>query len=675
MAILPDPNNTQRIAARPSMRIAQESTGGEGSAMAQFGQQVLAVAAAEQSKIRESEAQDAVNRLREKQLQLTAGEPDEQGNVGYQSVRGANAVTTPPDGKPFLDKYREQFTKASNDIGATLSGPAKRLFDQHASSMSLDFQSGLLRHHAGELGNYNKQLAENTLEINTAGARINADNPDALSVLEANSRNAVRRYLSYTGAPDPAAAEQALMVKFFDGVIDGRLASGSPESAAEYLRQNKDKLGNALLPLTEKVDHARQVYATTAVVAATEQRFAREIAPSPTQQAFNVIDQVKGDLIPKGDANNFTKNIKALDGNLTLAYAAQFGGLEAVQTAQRRAETSAKLHAVDPSVSLLSTMDALPKDIRAKAIKAREAYEAGYGAKEPTLMEFKNAATELLKRNYPDVTPGMLNAAAAGAESKFHDMTANRNDQRDRVMLDLQRRIDSGEVQAFESITPTEKMMLGKHSQSIRNYIEAKGKADDRLLEASPDAMQTYENIRLNPSELVKPGAIKNIMELSDTIGIKRVNQLIAQREQYLKDPTTLNKASVDADLFTVETRALKGNTQELRVKRAMVMDRVNAVIRQEPVPPSDKRTREIIQEQLIELPKVDKGEGWFGRKIGTARVYETTPDKIVISPEDAQTVRTLAAQLGHPIAENDDAALKAAYLGMLKQQQLRATK
>jgi hypothetical protein len=664
------------------MQVAQINTGGEGSAMAGFGDTLMnlgarekALALQEKEKLDATEAQSAINALRQKQLDLTAGEPDDKGNIGYVKIKGENAIHTPDGGKPFLDTYREKFTSARNDIGTKLGGPAKKLFDQHAEAMSIDFQSGLLKHHAGELGEYNKAVAFNTLELNTAAARADWNNPAKLAVLEANTRNALERYLDYTGTPDKEAVAQQSLAKFHDGVIDGALAAGQPEKASAYLKKNKDKLGNFLLPLTEKVDHARQMYATAAVVAAVERRYAQDVAPSPAKQAFNVIDLVKGEGAPPGDMKAFSADLKAFDGNVLMAFAAQFGGADVVKESVSRAEKSAKLAANDPAVPRMSWLDALPKEVRAKALKAREAYESGYGAKEPTLMEFKNAAVSVLKNTYPDVTPGMLNAAAAGAEAKFHDMMANRNDQRDRVMVNLQRRIDSGDVKSFESITPTEKMMLGTSSQAVRNYIEAKGKADDRLLESSPAAMQAYENLRLNADELVKPGAIKDIMGLADHIGIKRVNQLLTQREQYLSDPTSLGKASVDSDLFAAETQALKGNTKELQVKRALLMDRVKEVIRNEPVPPSNARIREIIQGQLIEIPKVDKGEGWFGRKTGSAMTFETTTDKIIISPEDAKTVRAVAAQLGHPIAEGDDAGLKAAYLGMLKQQQLKAKK
>jgi len=238
-------------------------------------------------------------------------------------------------------------------------------------------------------------------------------------------------------------------------------------------------------------------------------------------------------------------------------------------------------------------------------------------------------------------------------------------------MVNLQRRVDTGEVVAFNDITPTEKMALGTHEQAIRNYIKAKGEADDRILEASPAAAQAYENLRLMPEALVKPGALNDIMELSDKIGIKRVNQLVTMREQYLKDPTTMHRDSVNANLFTAETQSLKGNTKELQVKRALLHDKVDEAINSEPTPPTTARVREIIQEQLIKVPTVDKGPGtWSGRKTGGAQLYETTPQDIIISPEDAKTVRTVAAQLGHPIAEDDDAGLKAAYLGMLRQQQ-----
>lgn len=646
------------------MTVPSAGTGGEGEAIASFGRVISDIASQEHEKITGAEAQQAINALQKKALERRYGKPDDPTEPGFVSRRGAAAVLTPQGEEPLQTKYANLFQADQEEIMNGLSPSAKAKVSARANEISLGFQADLMRHGANELSTYHKQNDEDTLATGMAVGRANGDNPELLAKTRGDVAAAAIVRAQHEGHPNPEAHAQQQVARFHGAVIDGKLATGDVEGANTYLKKFKDDMGDNLLAAVQKVDHVRGQYAAAAVVAATDARFASDIKPSPAKAAFNVVAQDPA-LGAQTNEAGFRKLLTSFDGDLPKAWAALADprGEAGVREAIARAEKSAKLHAVDPSVPMLSWMDAIGPETSKKILKAQMAYEAGHGTREPTVLEFKNAALDTLKKQYADVTPGMAATVAAQAEARYNDLMANRRDEQNRALLYAQKQIDTGTVKAFEQFTPEQKRNFGSSAQAVRNYQEAKNKADDRILEASPDAMQTYENLRLNASELVKPENLRPLMELSDKIGIKRVEKLLTLREQYLADPTAMVKAKVPADMIKVETQALKGSTKELALKRAKVNDYVDEALLREPNA-TPARVRQIVQEALIELPKVKKEEDWFAHP---KKVYELTGAEKIDMGDNRPLITEYLKKRGIPATEEN---ILAAYKGMLAQQQ-----
>src|SRR5574340_891897 len=129
MPRLPNPQEQGRVAPTAQRSVASYRAGAVEAAASDFGANLQRMAQEEGDKIAKTQAQEAFNKLRQKQLDLTAGEPADKATGtggGYVHRRGGSVVTTPEGGKPFLDDYREQFKSASDALASGLTGGARR---------------------------------------------------------------------------------------------------------------------------------------------------------------------------------------------------------------------------------------------------------------------------------------------------------------------------------------------------------------------------------------------------------------------------------------------------------------------------------------------------------------------------------------------------------------------
>lgn len=149
MPSLPDPSAIGLAAPQPVGSNASIDGTALGRAAAQFGQDVAQSAQALQEHYDTINAQNALNQLNEKKLQLTMAPPSSPGagDGGFMSIKGGDAMGA--NGKPpILNTYTGQMSDAVDSIAQSnnLSGGALRIYKQRAAAVNQQFQADLLAH-------------------------------------------------------------------------------------------------------------------------------------------------------------------------------------------------------------------------------------------------------------------------------------------------------------------------------------------------------------------------------------------------------------------------------------------------------------------------------------------------------------------------------------------------
>jgi hypothetical protein len=141
-------------------------------------------------------AEDAYNKLRTKQIDLTYGKD------GFMNRRGADAVNT-----DLPVTYGKQFQSAAQDLAGSLSNDYQRqLFNRRASTSQLQVQEMAFRHVATEADVYAKEVFQGTLDTE---ARVSAATGDpSISIVRVNA--AIDRHAQRFGLPEPEITSQKM---------------------------------------------------------------------------------------------------------------------------------------------------------------------------------------------------------------------------------------------------------------------------------------------------------------------------------------------------------------------------------------------------------------------------------------------------------------------------------
>lgn len=178
---------------------APRALGGAGLVVAdQFGQAAKALAqgadimARERDQMDQVRVDDALNKLKERQLDLTFGK-----DAGFVNIRGVNALER-PSGQPLAEEYAGQLQKASNDLENGLaSDRQRRLFALRANDVLTGFRGQVMRHEGEQADAYALSVREGTIanRQNEAAAYWNdpARIDGALQSIEASVADMGRR--------------------------------------------------------------------------------------------------------------------------------------------------------------------------------------------------------------------------------------------------------------------------------------------------------------------------------------------------------------------------------------------------------------------------------------------------------------------------------------------------
>lgn len=258
MAQLPNPlQYADRRAPRPSGEVIsyRPVSGAEsapGEAMFQVGRQTVNEAdqmwqrvQVEQKKLDTLRAEEALNTLRQQQIDMTVGEEN-----GFVKKRGSEAV----NGELFKT-YSNQFNDKIKLIEGQLGNPEqKQMFMQRANMLGMEFQQDLLRHIQGERKTYDHQVLQGTIDVETRKASESWNNQPALDTSLLRIKSAINKYADENGW-SKEAREAALLAgegKVHTTVLQQMLATENYTAAKDYFEKNRAGIDPAYAKVVEK---------------------------------------------------------------------------------------------------------------------------------------------------------------------------------------------------------------------------------------------------------------------------------------------------------------------------------------------------------------------------------------------------------------------------------------
>ena len=210
-------------------------------------------------------AEDAYNRLRQKQIDLAYGE-----ERGAFRVEGANVLDRKSK-MSFADEYIAEFDKAGSEIAATLTNDEQRKrFNHRAQASRLEFGAQLQRHQAEQVDRWRTGVMRDTVETETRVAMKNPYDVEAIGASVERVRLAVGAEAARNGIP----ADEAI-AKAVGGIHAGVIATALNDDKLDYARQYLKEFGDEIDPkdrmtMTAKLD-ARDK--EVRVMAAAEEAF------------------------------------------------------------------------------------------------------------------------------------------------------------------------------------------------------------------------------------------------------------------------------------------------------------------------------------------------------------------------------------------------------------------
>lgn len=188
--------------------------------------------------------EEAFNKLRERQLDLTFNQQN-----GYANIEGKNAL--PQDDMTLSDRYTGNFQAAANELRESLGNDRqKQMFQRFADRAGVEFKSGVMRHENAQVDKWRKQTIDGVFAVESDNAAKNWNNPEAINLSRARIDMSIENMRQAEGVPAEQVNKIRLVTlsKLHGGVIDAALASGNIEYAAAYAKQYGDEIdANTLL--------------------------------------------------------------------------------------------------------------------------------------------------------------------------------------------------------------------------------------------------------------------------------------------------------------------------------------------------------------------------------------------------------------------------------------------
>ena len=205
-----------------------------GSVISDSGSYLSKVIQEEERKTNATRAEDAFNKLRSRQMDLTIGEN------GFVKKTSGDAVN-----QPILKDYVDKFNLSAKEIEESLQNDEqKSLFRRRATISGLQLKQDILSHVSKEQGVYSAQVFQGTIDLESKNAVERYQDPAGIAVAISRVNAAISTEADRLGWPEELQenAKRNVHSKINRGIIERMLANDDDISATNYYKANKDKV-------------------------------------------------------------------------------------------------------------------------------------------------------------------------------------------------------------------------------------------------------------------------------------------------------------------------------------------------------------------------------------------------------------------------------------------------
>jgi soluble lytic murein transglycosylase len=211
-----------------------------GQSLLNLGSETSAAMNREQMLANQVRVDDALNKVRAAQQQLTY-DPTQ----GYISKTGPAAIEPNAEGQGLTDVYGSKLQSTIDEASSGLANPAQqRVFQEQAANLRTQFDGQLQNHVLKEYTQFGLQTQQGTVDLAQNAAVNQWNDPEAINQQLDSAKAAVWKAGQLTG--EPANLTEAKMMqtasKIHLGVIDAALQNNNPEYAVAYINKYKDDM-------------------------------------------------------------------------------------------------------------------------------------------------------------------------------------------------------------------------------------------------------------------------------------------------------------------------------------------------------------------------------------------------------------------------------------------------
>lgn len=312
--------------------------------------------------------------------------------------------------------------------------------------------------------------------------------------------------------------------------------------------------------------------------------------------------------------------------------------------------------------------DMLPPETLAYVSKTLDNFTAGdKGTTQPTLLDLKNRVAASMQ----GMPIKVIDEAQARVATRWADVQAAQKQRADETMLSLKQRMDTGQVTDLAQVTPDEWTTVGNERGNVMAYLKGAQADEEVKLKMSPAGSAAYFDLKADPFAL-KNAPMGQLWALRPLIGKDRVDSLLAEQAELIKNPVHEKEANIDASQFRELARraGFDPGTKDGKVALEPILNRVEeaVVAEQNKGPHPHVLTRaekeKIIVGALTTLPALAEKrwyapQDYFGTNSGEFRGAEIPfPGSIVIPPTfvppDFKAAAVAAAAAKNQPAPND---------------------
>lgn len=175
-SVSPAGGSSARVSAPPPKDIAGEQLAAAGGAIQRAGTVAADIFRDVQMQANQLRVDDAVNRAKERAMQLTF-DPQE----GFTNLKGIDALER-SNGQSLGQEYGAKLQTTLDQIAGTLSNePQRRAFAAAAQGLRTNFDTDIMRHESGEFREYGLSVAEGTQKIELDSIGKNYANPESVA--------------------------------------------------------------------------------------------------------------------------------------------------------------------------------------------------------------------------------------------------------------------------------------------------------------------------------------------------------------------------------------------------------------------------------------------------------------------------------------------------------------